>query len=137
MSWYRKEYESRFDQFPPDGLFFLDGNVIERQTKAFVWGMKSPMLTFPSGEVYPVWDEYRPQVQVLTTVDVPLSATRDQAYAQVMGIAHLGLTNLTAIELWGPDRLYLYAKLTDEGCLLVYDNEARRLLNVLTAAFRE
>lgn len=93
------------------------------------------MLAFPSGEVYSVWDEYHPFVQVLTTADVPLRATRDQAYAQVMGIAQLGLTNLTEIEPWGADRLYLYARLTDEGCLLVYDNEARLLVNVLTAAF--
>jgi len=33
MSWYRKEYETRFDTIPVEGLFFVDGNISERVNK--------------------------------------------------------------------------------------------------------
>jgi hypothetical protein len=133
MSWYSKEHETIFDRTPIEGLFFLHGDVISRQVNT-LWtiGMKYPLIAFPSGLARELWDgrggEQSIIVHLFGEMDLPLIADRDHAFEQANDIARqVGYRaekrDENALELWGHD--------IDEHLLITYDNQVRRMLDVV------
>jgi len=58
MTWYEKSRPTQFDRQPPlDGLFYLDGDIVaETSQRPWTRGQKLPLIAFPSGEYYEVWE---------------------------------------------------------------------------------
>jgi len=131
MSWYRKEYETRFDTTPIEGLFFVDGNIFERVNKReYSWGMKSPRIVFPSGEDFEVWDERLFMVAVGELMDLPFFDTCQAAFEHAQGFITTGLSPVNHIEKLDDAHLLLYSEPNSAGCIISYDNVAGRMTNI-------
>jgi hypothetical protein len=128
MSWTRKEHPHPLDTQPIDGLFFLMGDAIARQTThTEVAGEKYPLVQFPSGvncSLHEGRDPTQPIVHLDGEMDLPLYQRRDEAFQTASEIANL-LSYIVRkrgehqIEMW-----------TDLHLLLTYDNTQQRMVNV-------
>jgi len=135
MSWYRKEYETRFDSTPIDGLFFVDGNIFERvNRREYTWGMKNPKIVFPSGEDFELWDERLFLVNVFDVMDLPYFDTCQSAFDRAQGFITTGLSAINHIEKLNDSNLLLYSEPNSAGCIVTYDNSYEqgtgRMVNV-------
>src|SRR5574341_609163 len=85
MPFYSKEQAIPLDAMPARGLFFLDGDLLARRYRQdWTKGKTYPLITFPSGiarEIAPGSDPGGvPSLHIWGALDLPYSATRDQAY---------------------------------------------------------
>lgn len=129
--WHRKEDETRFDTTSIEGLFFVDGDIFERVNKReYGWGMKSPMILFPSGEDYVVWDQQLFLVSVRGAMDLPYFDTCQAAYERAQGFLNTGLSPIDYIEKLDNSNLLLYSDPNSAGFIITYDNEAGRMVNI-------
>lgn len=131
MSWYRKEAKTSFDIASIEGLFFVDGNIFERVNKhEYVWGMKSPRIVFPSGEDFGIWDEQLFMVAVYELMDLPFFDTCQIAFERAQRFITTGLSSVNHIEKRGEAHLLLYSEPNSSGCIISYDNDAGRMVNI-------
>jgi hypothetical protein len=131
MSWSRKEQPSPFDTRPIEGLFFLDGDQLARTLKIdWTKGEKSPMIAFPSGLSFELWESSDPQggtVHLFGEMDLPLNDTRQSAYLLASGVAEeVGYV----VQKRGETQLEIIGHDTDEYLRITYDDVARRMVNV-------
>ncbi|MCZ7554595.1 MAG: DUF2958 domain-containing protein [Anaerolineales bacterium] len=132
MGWVKKEAPTPFDEVPLAGLFFLDGDVLARLWgRDWTAGEKFPMIAFPSGEEFQIWESSNPErggiVHIFGEMDLPLKGTRDEAYAQASDVGEqcgyiarqIGENQL---EVWGND--------DDEHFLITYNSEAGEIQDI-------
>ncbi len=132
MAWIEKDKPTPFDDQPIEGLFFLDGDLLARLfERDWTAGQKYPMIAFPSGEEYQLWEAANPAlggiVHLFGELDLPLRTDREQAFQQAAYVAEqCGYVARTVgehqLEVIGHDR--------DEHLLLTYDNERGLLTDV-------
>ena len=132
MSWIEKGQSTPLDDKPIDGLVFLDGDQVARAVgRDWTKGQKFPLITFPSDADYELWptgDDEVAVVHLYGEMDLPLADTRDSAYKRADYIAEqcgylANKIDDDRLEVWGHD--------TDEHLIIVYDNEAHRMIDVL------
>ena len=131
MAWVPKEHHSLFDTSPLSGVFFRDGDLLAKKLKVdWTKGEKSPMIAFPSGLTFPLWESSTPEgtiVHLFGELDLLLHDTCANAYQHVVGLAEqLGYlvekVGTARLDVWGDDR-------TDH-VLITYDDAARLMVNV-------
>lgn len=125
MPWYNKEHQTVFDITPIEGVYFLIGSLVQ-EIQGF-GRLKSPRITFPSGESFEIWNEEQPYVHLFGGMELPLYAT----YATALQQAHE-----CAVDGWftvfgnGYDQLELWSHETEEVFFVTYDGEAKKMVNV-------
>jgi hypothetical protein len=133
MGWYDKEQATPFDDKPILGLRFLDGNLLaQRIRQDWTIGQKYPEIVFPSGEHCDIWESSNPEawgiVHIAGEMDLPFKDTRDRAYVQARDIAEqVGYM----VRRVGENGLEFYGFGEDENFLIVYDNQAGQMKDVI------
>lgn len=133
MGWTKKEQPTPFDDLPLAGLFFLDGDLLARLLQRnWTAGEKLPMIAFPSGEEFELWESGSPArggiVHIYGEMDLPYKGTRDEAFNHANYVAEqcgyvarkIGEHQL---ELWGSD--------DDEHFVITYDNQAGQMQDIV------
>ena len=131
MSWIEKEQPTPFDDRPPNGLFFLDGNVMARVIgRDWTEGQKLALIAF-SGRDFQIWESSDPDaggiVHIFGEMDLAYRQTRDQAYEHASHIAEqVGYiarkVGDDGLEVWGHD--------DEEHFLVTFDPEAGQMLDI-------
>ncbi len=132
MAWVEKDTPTPFDGQPIEGLFYLDGDILaEYVGRDWTKGQKFPVIVFPSGEMYDLWESTDPAaggiVHLFGELDLPLKSTRDEAYeiaawtAEQVGY-QVAKVDDQGLELVGLD--------SDDHLLVVYDQENGRIGDV-------
>lgn len=132
MGWVKKEEPTPFDGLPLSGLFFLDGDILARLWgRDWTVGEKFPMIAFPSGEEFQIWESSNPErggiVHIFGEMDLPLKGARDEAYSQACYVGEqcgyvarqIGENQL---EVWGND--------DDEHFLITYNSDAGEIQDI-------
>lgn len=133
MGWYGKEQATPFDDKPIPGFRFLDGDLLARRIKQdWTVGQKYAEIVFPSGEHCDVWESSNPDawgiVHIAGEMDLPFKDTRDRAFQQASDIAEqVGYI----VRRIGENGLAFYGMGDDENLLIVYDNQARQVKDVI------
>jgi hypothetical protein len=132
MSWVEKNTSTPFDEQPPQGFFYLDGDILARIVRRdWTAGQKFPMIVFPSGQEFALWESGNPDaggiVHIYGEMDLPLKDTRDRAFDQANDVAEqVGYlarrVGDDGLEVWGHD--------TDEHFLITYDNDTGHMRDV-------
>lgn len=133
MAWVENKTTTQFDQTPIEGLFFLSGNQLALElNREWVAGWKLPLLVFPSGAEFELWEGGDPEsigiIHLFGEMDLPLGDTRDAAYQAAMDIAEQCGYFVTRV---GNNRLEVWGHDTGEHLLIVYDEGAKRMVDVI------
>ncbi|MHB8625525.1 MAG: hypothetical protein ACYDBJ_00680 [Aggregatilineales bacterium] len=131
MAWTPKEQPSAFDTLPIDGLFFLGGDLLfQKSTVDWTHGEKSPMIAFPSGLTFPLWEQTATEgvlVYLGGDVALPLNDNRDHAYLTVVLLAEQSGYRVRKL---GENGLGFLTRDPSASLFVLYDNLAKRLVNV-------
>ena len=132
MGWSKKEEPTPFDGMPLSGLFFLDGDILARLWgRDWTAGEKFPMIAFPSGEEFQIWESSNPErggiVHIFGEMDLPLKGTRDEAYAQA---CHVGEQCGYIARKIGENQLEVWGNDDDEHFLITYNSEAGEIQDI-------
>lgn len=89
MTWYHKEDPTPFDDKPIEGLQFLDGDVLAwLMGSHWVAGQKYPMVEFPSGHAFDIWEDSISRIiHIYGEMDLLLHSSRDEALKRANAIA--------------------------------------------------
>lgn len=134
MGWVEKSQPTSFDNLPIPGLRFLDGDVVARKIGRDNWiaGLKYPEIVFPSGEQCDIWESSDPDVwgivHITGEMDLPFKDTRDRAFERASNIAEACGYVVRKV---GENGLEFYGSDEDENFLIVYDNEAGQIKDVV------
>ena len=133
MAWVEKERSLPLDDLPIHGLFYLIGDIIAKQDgRDWKKGQKLRMIAFPSGKRCELWESRIPDlggiVHIFGEFDLPFCHTRDQAsiWAELMAEEH-GYH----VQLVGDERLAAFDPDTGESFLIIYDNGAKQITDVV------
>ena len=132
MSWVEKGAPTPFDAQPPQGFFYLDGDILARIVRRdWTIGQKFPMIAFPSGQEFELWPGSNPDaggiVHIYGEMDLPLKTTRDRAFEQANDIAEQ--VGYLARKI-GDDGLEVRGQDTDEHFLITYDNNTGHIRDI-------
>lgn len=132
MGWSKKEEPTPFDGLPLSGLFFLDGDILARLWgRDWTVGEKFPMIAFPSGEEFQIWESSNPErggiVHIFGEMDLPLKGTRDEAYAQA---CHVGEQCGYIARKIGDNQLEVWGNDDDEHFLITYNSQAGEIRDI-------
>lgn len=126
MGWFKKEEPTPFDEMPLAGLFFLDGDLLAHLVgRDWTVGEKLPMLAFPSGEEFQLWEGGI--VHIFGEMDLLLEDTRDEAYSHA---SHIGEQCGHVVRPVGEDQLEVWGQDDDEYFLITYDNDAGQIRDI-------
>lgn len=133
MAWFKKEEPTPFDNIPLSGLFFLDGDILAKLWgRDWTAGEKYPMLAFPSGEEFELWESGRPErggvVHIFGEMDLPFRSTRDEAFRQA---THIGEQCDYIVRPVGEDRLEVWGHDDDEHFLITYNAERGEMQDIV------
>jgi hypothetical protein len=125
MSWYEKDRPTPFDDSEIPGIHFLDGDALaiflrQQWTK----GQKYPMVRFPSGEEFAIWESANPErvgiVHIFGEMDLPYRSTRDEAHEIGFNVAsQCGY----AVKKIDDDKLGVQGQTSEENYLITYQDE--------------
>lgn len=132
MGWSKKEEPTPFDGMPLSGLFFLDGDILARLWgRDWTAGEKFPMIAFPSGEEFQIWESSNPErggiVHIFGEMDLPLKGTRDEAYAQA---SYVGEQCGYIARQIGDNQLEVWGNDDDEHFLITYNSDAGEIQDI-------
>jgi hypothetical protein len=128
MPWYHKETPTPFEQQPiQEGLFFLHGDVVARVVgQNWTEGMKYPMLAFPSGAAFELWENNL--LHFFGEIDLPVFSSRDDAQRAASVIAAVfGYLVLPK----GDNQLELVGLDDKDHVLLTFDNAKRQIVDAV------
>jgi len=131
MVWVEKHTPSPFDDQPIDGLWFLSGDLLARKPN-YRWahGEKCPMIAFPSGLAFPLWEKTEHEdilVYLGDDLALPLHSTRDDAYSRVVLLAEQSGYRVDSI---GKQGLRFFTRNPSLSLYVIYDNETQQLVDV-------
>ena len=134
MTWVEKGQVTAFDKGSPlTGLFYLDGDIVARLSRRdWTVGQKMPMLAFPSGEEFPLWESADPAaggvVHLFGELDLPFKDTRERAFERVAYVAEqVGYR----VQRVGENGLAVWGHGADERVLITYDPESGQMQDVV------
>jgi hypothetical protein len=136
MSWYRKEAVTLFDSLVVSGLFFLDGDLLDRLAGApWTTGMKCPMLFFSPEMACEIWgigtEKRTIVVHLFGEMDLPLFGDRDSAFRRAKSIAEqVGYLAHPR----GESELEVIGHDSGEHLIVTYDNALEQMTDVKPAA---
>jgi hypothetical protein len=132
MSWYEKEKPTPFDELPLPGLWFLDGDILAQlYERDWTAGQKMPLVVFPSGEEFQLWETGNPAVwgiiHLFGELDLAYKDSRDRAFEEANHIAEqvgyaVYKVGEDGLEVWGHDE--------DEHYLITYDDQTGQMRDV-------
>jgi hypothetical protein len=129
MGWTEKGKATPFDNVDIEkvpGIFFLDGDALATFMKQkWTVNQKYPMLRFPSGEEFAIWESGDPDnagvVHVFGEIDLRYNDERDKAYEHATYVAEqCGY----AVDKVGEEQLKVRGQTSDEHYLLTYKDGA-------------
>ena len=133
MAWVEKERTLPLDDWPVHGLFYLIGDIIAKQDgRDWKKGQKLRMIAFPSGKQCELWESRIPElggiVHIFGEFDLPFFHTRYQAsiWAELIAEEH----NYHSRTI-GDNGLVVFDPDTGESFLIVYDDDARQMKDVV------
>lgn len=134
MAWVEKQHITTFEQaeLPLQGLFFWDGDLMAQVfNRDWTKGMKYPMLAFPSGHEFAIWESGKAEngaiVHLFGELDLPMYSTRDEAFIQANDIAEqVGYI----AQKQGDDGLEVAGHDNHEHYLITYDNAHRKMIDI-------
>lgn len=134
MGWVEKGTLTQFDQQLEllTGLWYLDGDILARFVgRNWTVGQKLPMVAFPSGAEFQLWETGNPNaggiVHVYGEMDLSFKGTRDQAFEHATYVAEqCGY----AVSKVGEDGLKVQGHDPDEHFLITYDNETGQMRDI-------
>jgi len=133
MGWVEKQQPTAFDELPLQGLLFLDGDILANLIgRDWTRGQKYPLISFPSGVECDLWEATNPEVggivHIAGEMDLPYKDTRDRAFQRANHIAEqVGY----AVRQVGDNGLEFFGFDEDENYLIIYDNEAGHIKDVV------
>jgi hypothetical protein len=132
MAWSPKEQPTSFDNLPLPGLFFLDGDILARRLRRnWTAGQKYPMIAFPSGQEFELWETSQPAaggiVHIFGEMDLSFRGTRDEAFEQAINIAEA--CGYAARKV-GEDGLEVRGHDPDEHFLITYDSDTQQMRDI-------
>lgn len=133
MSWVEKGAPTPYDAQPPQGFFYLDGDILARIVRCdWTTGQKFPMIAFPSGQEFELRPGSNPDaggiVHIYGEMDLPLRTTRDHAFEQANAIAEQ--VGYLARKV-GDDGLEVRGQDRDEHFLITYDDVAGHMRDIV------
>ena len=90
MPWHEKYHTTPFDATPPQGLYFLDGDLLsKRYNQERTQGKKYPMISYPSGLQKELWNSSDDGgiINVFGALELLRNTTRDEGFAGAMDFA--------------------------------------------------
>jgi hypothetical protein len=132
MGWTEKDQPTPFDNLPLPGLFFLDGDVLARLVhRNWTAGQKLPMVTFPSGQEFELWEASHPDaggiVHIFGEIDLPYKGTRDDAFEHAENIAEACGYSAQKV---GEQGLKVRGQDPDENFLITYDPDSQQIHDI-------
>ncbi len=130
MPWHEKNHTTPFDTAPPQGLYFLDGDLLsKRYNQERTQGKKYPVIAYPSGLQRELWDSSDDGgiINVFGALELLRKTTRDEGFAGAMDFAsEYGYT----IAKRGENELLVFNPFTAHGYAVTYDNRVQTITNV-------
>lgn len=130
MPWHEKNHITPFDAEPPQGLYFLDGDLLsKRYDQEQTRGKKYPVIAYPSGLQRELWDSFDDGgiINVFGALELQRKTTRDKGFAGAMDFAsEYGYT----IAKRGENELLVFNPFTAHGYAVTYDNRVQTIINV-------
>ncbi len=135
MHGYPKHVATPFDSAGIPGLFYLDGDLINRRSgRDWTRGMKYALLNFPSHTTYEIWAGRRKLnrfiVHLFGEMDLALYADRDSAFIQANRIAEA--VGYLAHKI-GDTELEIIGHELEEHLIITYDNALKIMIDVRPA----
>jgi len=132
MGWIPKERPTAFDHQLIPGLFFLDGDILaQRIRRNWTAGQKYPMIAFPSGQQFEMWETSIPDaagiVHIFGELDLPFRSSRDAAFEQA---CHIAEACGYAVRKVGDDVLEVRGHMEEEQFLIAYDPAIRQMRDI-------
>ncbi len=139
MTWIEKAQPTPLDDKPIEGLWFLDGDQLARRlAQDWTRGQKYPLIVFPSKLECDIWPAGNPEaiaiVHLFGEMDLPLGVDRDTAFESANAIAEQAGYIARRI---GEDTLEVWGHGYHEHLKIVFDNEARRMVNIIAITERQ
>ena len=130
MPWHEKNHTTPFDAAPPQGLYFLDGDLLsKRYNQERTQGKKYPVIAYPSGLQRELWDSSDDGgiINVFGALELQRKTSRDEGFAGAMDFAsEYGYTIAKRRE----NELLAFNPFTGHGYAVTYDNKTQIITNV-------
>lgn len=128
--WIEYDQPIALDAEPITGRYDLSGDRVALDYRqAWAAGKKYPLITFPSQLSRELTAEPEAQVHVFGALDLPFRSSRDEAYAAAAAVkGDFSIPFSVARE--GEQTLVVVNARSQRGYRVVYDNEARRLIDI-------
>jgi DUF2958 family protein len=130
MPWYEKKQSSPFENQPPNGLFFLSGDLLARRYQQdWLKGKKYPLIHYPSGLQRELWDssDNGGIINVFGELELLRHTTRDEGFTSAAEFAN---QYDYTVARRGDSELLIFHSHSGRGYSVTYDNSARRVVNV-------
>ncbi|MCA0457115.1 MAG: DUF2958 domain-containing protein [Chloroflexi bacterium] len=130
MPWYEKEHTTAFDSAPPNGLYFLIGDLLaKRYNQDWIQGKKYPVISYPSGLQKELWNSSDDGdiITVFGALELLRQKTRDEGFTGAIEFAsEYGYT----VARRGENELLILNQYSSQGYVVTYDNRAQLITNV-------
>jgi Protein of unknown function (DUF2958) len=130
MAWHEKNHPTPFDAAPPQGVYFLDGDLLSRRyTQEWIQGKKYPVVSYPSGLMRELTDspENGVIINIFGAFDLPTHTTRDQGFERASEFAvECGYS----VARRGNNELLVFHPHTAHGYAIVYDSRVNHIANI-------
>jgi hypothetical protein len=130
MPWYEKEHTTAFDSAPPNGLYFLIGDLLsKRYSQDWIQGKNYPVISYPSGLQRELWNSSDDGgiITVFGALELLRHTTRDEGFTSAMDFAsEYGYT----LARRGDNELLAFNPFTEHGYAVTYDNQVQLITNV-------
>jgi hypothetical protein len=130
MPWHEKYSPTPFDAAPPQGFYFLDGDLLsKRYNQDWTQGKKYPLISYPSGLQRELFDSSNTaeSINVFGAFTLPRQTTRDEGFASAIEFASEYGYSLARR---GSNELLVFHPSTAQGYAITYDNRAGSIANV-------
>jgi hypothetical protein len=130
MPWYEKEHLTAFESAPPNGLYFLIGDLLaKRYNQNWIQDKKYPVISYPSGLQRELWNSSDDSgiINIFGALELLRQTTRDEGFEGAMEFAsEYGYT----LARRGNNELLILNQYSSQGYIVTYDNRTPLITNV-------
>lgn len=130
MPWYEKEHTTAFESSPPNGLYFLIGDLLARRyNQDSIQSKKYPVISYPSGLQQELENNSDNDVivNIFGALNLPRHMSRDEGFGAATEFAsQYGYT----LARHSDNELLILNQYSSQGYIVTYDNRARLITNV-------